>query len=126
MELPHLNKRINDLVDYFCKGNKKEFSSLLNGVSQQRFNRLFIPDPRTNKIPTVPGDIISEILVAYKDVNAEWLMIGEGEMIKENILEDSTNLSKQTFAEDRNSVDIIIKNEIKKLLWKTSPQSFLP
>lgn len=121
MELPHLNKRINDLVDYFCKGNKKEFSSLLNGVSQQRFNRLFIPDPRTNKIPTVPGDIISEILVAYKDVNAEWLMIGEGEMIKENILEDSTNLSKQTFAEDRNSVDIIIKNEIKKAIMENIP-----
>ncbi|HJF70837.1 MAG TPA: hypothetical protein K8V05_08810 [Butyricimonas virosa] len=121
MELPHLNKRINDLVDYFCKGNKKEFSSLLNGVSQQRFNRLFIPDPRTNKIPTVPGDIISEILVAYKDVNAEWLMIGEGEMIKENILEDSTNLSKQTFAEDRNSVDIIIKNEIKKTIMENIP-----
>lgn len=29
MNLPHLNKRINDLVDHFCKGNKKEFSSLL-------------------------------------------------------------------------------------------------
>lgn len=48
-------------------------------------------------------------------------MTGEGEMLRDNILEDSTNLSKQTFAEDRNSVDIIIKNEIKKTIMENIP-----
>lgn len=68
-------------------------------------------------------ETLQKILAQFKDLSANWLLRGEGEMLRDNILEDSTNLSKQTFAEDRNSVDIIIKNEIKKNYYGKHPRN---
>lgn len=121
MELPELNKRLNELVDYFCGGNKKAFSSLLNGISQQKFNRLFIPDPRTGKIPTVPGDVITQIILTYQNINSEWLLVGKGDMLKENISENSANLSKQTISKDRNNIDEVITNKINDIIMENIP-----
>jgi len=66
-------------------------------------------------------ETLQKILAQFKDLSANWLLRGEGEMLRDNILEDSTNLLKQTIAEDRNSVDIIIKNEIKKAIMENIP-----
>ena len=57
-------------------------------------------------------ETLQKILAQFKDLSANWLLRGEGEMLRDNILEDSTNFSKLTFAEDRYSVDIIIIYDI--------------
>ena len=66
-------------------------------------------------------ETLQKILAQFKDLSANWLLRGEGEMLRDNILEDSTNLLKQTIAEERNSVDIIIKNEIKEAIMENIP-----
>ena len=109
MELPSLNKRISELVDYFSGGTKSQFCKKLNGISQQRFNRIFIADPRTGKIPAVPDNILTEIIQTYNTVNAEWLLTGKGEMLK-NISENSETLNIQTPQVpeiDKNETEII-------------------
>lgn len=118
MELPILNKRISELVDYFSEGIKSQFCKKLNGISQQRFNRIFIADPRTGKIPTVSDDILTKIVQSYNTVNAEWLLTGKGTMLK-NIPENSENLTQQTITEERsNSIDELINIRIEKAVME--------
>ena len=83
-ELPELNQRLKDIIDYFCKGNIAEFSRSLDNVSQQRLDRLFKIDKRNNKYPTVPVEIAQSVIKRYP-VNIDWLMNGKGEMLKETI-----------------------------------------
>lgn len=81
MGLPEENKRVKKLIDLYCKGNINQFSKLIN-VSQPRINRLFNLDQRSGKYPIVSFDIAQSIINKFIDVNAEWLLIGEGEMLK--------------------------------------------
>lgn len=98
MELPDLNKRISELVDYFSGGIKSQFCKKLNGISQQRFNRIFIADPRTGKIPAVPDDILTKIINSYNTISAEWLLTGSGSMLK-NISENSETINNTELPE---------------------------
>lgn len=117
MKLPDLNKRISELVDFFSGGIKSQFCKKLNGISQQRFNRIFIADPRTGKIPAVPDDILTEIINSYNTVSAEWLLTGSGSMLK-NISENSENLSKQSENDLRISIDELINKKIEEAVME--------
>lgn len=78
---PHeISQRINTLIFRFCQGNKTLFSKKI-GVSQQRINRLFNIDNRTNKYPKPSDDIIEAILSYYPEVDKVWLLTGDGGII---------------------------------------------
>ena len=82
MELPEINKRVRQLIDYYSGGNVKKFAESLPGVSQQRLNRLFNLDVRTQKYPLVTTDILVAITKMFVDVSPEWLLSGEGEVFR--------------------------------------------
>lgn len=92
-EMPGQNKRVKELVDLYAQGNVSRFVRLLHDagheVSQQKFNRLFNIDTRTEKWPGVPTDVIKAITAAFPEVSYSWLLTGEGQMKEEMIEYDA-------------------------------------
>lgn len=81
MNIPELNKKIKEVVDFKADGSVNKFSAMI-GISQQKVNRLFNIDTRTNKYPAVPSDILMSITESFVEINAEWLLSNRGEMLK--------------------------------------------
>jgi len=79
--LPDLNYRIKLLIEKLADGNVAEFVRMTNISSHQVLNRLFNIDSRTNKYPTPSSNILNNIKIHLKQVNYEWLITGEGEML---------------------------------------------
>ena len=77
--LPEINGRVKTIIDKYSDGNIAEFARSLNGISQQRLDRLFKKDKRNNKYPSVHTEITQAILDKYP-INPNWLMTGEGDM----------------------------------------------
>ncbi len=90
MNIPELNKRILQLVDIKASGSVNKFSKKIN-ISQQKLNRLFILDKRTQKYPSVPTDIIVNISEMFVNINIDWLMTGRGEMFNNQSNENYSN-----------------------------------
>jgi len=80
MKIPELNKRIKQLIDYSTNGVVKKFAESV-GLPQQTLNRLFVIDHRTGKYPLATTEILLKITEKY-DINACWLLNGEGEMLR--------------------------------------------
>jgi hypothetical protein len=80
-DLPELNSRIYKIIQHYTKGNIKAFASRLNKISQQRLDRIFKIDNRTNKYPSVPDDILLEIARVFPEINTNWLLKGNEEML---------------------------------------------
>jgi transcriptional regulator with XRE-family HTH domain len=79
-----MNERIKRFMDY--KGLSP--SELADGINVQRSNITHVLHGRNN-----PGfQFITKMLEAFPDINAKWLLTGEGEMI---IKEEITNEKKQ-------------------------------
>lgn len=81
---PGITKRIEEIIQYYHNGNVNNFSKNIE-ISQQRINRLFNIDTRTNKYPaTVPDDILKAILLKYSDVSERGLIVGDVYLFKDN------------------------------------------
>ena len=80
MKMPELNKRIKQLIDFSTNGVVKKFAESV-GLPQQTLNRLFVIDHRTGKYPLATTEILLKITEKY-DINACWLLNGEGEMLR--------------------------------------------
>lgn len=83
MEMPEINQRILQIIDTYGDRNVKKFAESI-GVAQQTLNRLFNVDTRTNKYPMATTEILVAITRNYVDVDIEWLLLGNGQMIKKN------------------------------------------
>lgn len=84
MQKPDIIKRIENIIENKNNGIVINFAKNIS-ISQQRVNRLFNIDTRTNKYPqTVPNDILSNISIAYPEISTKWLLTGEGEMFYKN------------------------------------------
>lgn len=94
MGMPGKNNRIRELVAKFSNGNVSEFARNI-GIVQQRLDRLFKIDSRTNKFPRVPEDVIEAIKNKYSDVNLIWLETGTGEMLGENAKSENAYLEER-------------------------------
>jgi len=71
----YFNIRLLELIDYL-KENPTSFGDKLESTSGENI-RLITKNEKAN-----PGlNILSEILNKYPQVNARWLLIGEGDMI---------------------------------------------
>lgn len=81
MESPEINKRIKQVIDYKTNGNVKKFAEIIN-LPQQTVNRLFVIDKRTNKYPIATTDILQKISEMYENISPDWLLTGNGEMLK--------------------------------------------
>lgn len=87
--IPDLNARVKQIIDIHTDGNVRKFADIL-GFSQQKVNRLFIPDTRTGKYPSVPIDIVSKITEMFVDINPDWLLNDKGEMYRTKNAENVT------------------------------------
>ncbi|MFV0535951.1 MAG: helix-turn-helix transcriptional regulator [Dysgonomonas sp.] len=85
-ELPPINKRIKLLVDEMSDGNVADFVRLIKFNKHQNFNRMFNIDNRNKKYPQPSADILNCIKINLSQINYDWLLTGEGSMLK------STNL----------------------------------
>jgi len=96
MEIPEINQRIRQIIDFKTNGNVKKFSDLIS-ISQQTLNRLFNLDTRTNKYPVATTDILTSITEMFVDIDSDWLLTGRGEMIKNNTIVNFGNYSVSQF-----------------------------
>lgn len=80
-----IHDRISILVNTFTKGNNSAFARLVNasesGIRTYR-------NSKNNK----PNYVFLERLIKTFDISAEWLMTGEGNMLKNNI--DTTKIKE--------------------------------
>jgi len=109
MEIPKINSRIAEIIDFKSGGSRNKFSESI-GLAQQTINRLFNLDKRTNKYPVATTDILVAITEMYVDVDARWLLTGVGEMLKSDIVTPGTTSNQTADA----TVDKLIK-EVKEL-----------
>lgn len=76
-------QRIKKLVEAKTNGNKKEFATII-GMVQVTFNRY------VNEDRSMSYEVIDAILSAFPEVSAEWLLRGEGEMLKPSSVADTS------------------------------------
>lgn len=89
----NINERIRGIIKYLEISETKFAKEI--GVTQSGINSMF----KRNTEPSYK--LIYAIINAYKFIFAEWLLTGEGNMLK-NISENSENNLKQTSLEERN------------------------
>lgn len=77
-EMPGINKRLLYVIHMKYGTNINRFCKF-SGIVQQRLNRLFITDKRSDKYPTVPADILATVVELYDDVNIHWILTGKGD-----------------------------------------------
>lgn len=74
----NINERISYLVENKANNNKKKFAEMIGFAPQVVSN---IVSGRKSK-PSF--DVLNAIKASFVDVNSEWLLTGEGEMLKED------------------------------------------
>ncbi len=75
-KISEVSERLSYLIDYQTSGNKKKFAESIG----------YKPQVITNMVSgrkTKPSyDVLNAIITTFVDVNADWLLTGEGEMLK--------------------------------------------
>ena len=99
------NERILFMIKHFCKGNKAEFGRRL-GESGQTVNGWL---KRNNGI-----NVLNKIIDGFPEINATWLLTGEGEMLKESPSEELSIAKAEINAVSANDWDAIIKAVTEK------------
>lgn len=91
-----LNNRIKKIREVLCNGSTKEIASKLNISSQAISN--YVRDGYN-----IGREVIENLLIAFPDVDANWLILGRGEML----------LNKNSIDEDSKSVPYFLYKELK-------------
>lgn len=81
---PEATQRLRTLINRYSNGSVRDFANNLEGVSQQRLSRIFNIDGRTRKYPEVSAAIFTQVIRKFPSISMEWLLTGNGEMLKEN------------------------------------------
>ena len=69
------NERINEIREHFCDGNNKIFSKMLAYTEQYASNL-------TKNGKSVGKNVIENLSKTFPDLNINWLLTGEGTMLK--------------------------------------------
>ena len=86
--------RVIKIIEYKqCSTNS--FAEMI-GVKQNTLNQQLTGDRKLSL------DVVRKIISTCNDISAEWLLTGDGKMLK-NISENSENNLKQTISEERNT-----------------------
>lgn len=111
MEMPKINERILQLIDFYSNRSVKKFAESIK-IPQQTVNRLFNIDSRTKKYPVATTELLVAVTEMYVDVDANWLLAGRGAMlIAQNTAEEPADYANKT--EDK--LFAIIKEKDSKI-----------
>ena len=80
--MSEINKRLVDVLEYFFDGNVSEMARK-TGVLQPTLNNIV-----ANRKSKPSADNLTKIANSIESLNSEWLLTGEGEMIKQPIRND--------------------------------------
>jgi hypothetical protein len=109
---PSLNSKIKEVIVAVDGGNVARFSKRLAGISQQRLNRIFNPDNRTGKYPSVPDDVLVSIAKSIPNISMDWLLADKGDMLKVEVEQHQENASKSVaIGRDANGSKINIDSQ---------------
>ncbi len=100
MEMPEINCRVKQLVDYYAGGSVKKFAESIK-IPQQTVNRLFNIDSRTGKYPMATTDLIVAITEMYVGIEPRWLLTGKAPMLREE------NSTATTIERDPRDIELI-------------------
>lgn len=101
--------RVKKIIEYKqCSTNS--FAEMI-GVKQNTLNQQLTGDRKLSL------DVVRKIISTCNDISAEWLLTGDGEMLK-NISENSENLSKQSENDLRISIDELINKKIEEAVME--------
>lgn len=115
METPEINKRILQLIEYYANKSVKKFAENIQ-IPQQTLNRLFNIDSRTGKFPVATTDVLVSITRIYVDVDANWLLSGVGNMLKNGAIIQSIGNKSSNNTQIAGCTDVgILQNEINHL-----------
>lgn len=96
--LPEINGRIKQIIELYTDGNVSKFADII-GFSQQKVNRLFTIDTRTEKFPVATLDIVMKISEMFVNIDPDWLLHGRGKINRE----DNTKNAKIVTVENGNT-----------------------
>lgn len=82
-------QRLQKLIDYYTNGNKRQFAKLV-GTSPQNINTWMARD-------TFDSDLI---LTKCEHINADWLMTGRGDMLRDNTSEPAVETKSEEAPDD--------------------------
>lgn len=118
MEIPKINSRVSQIIEYKNNGNRKKFAETI-GVAQQSVNRLFNVDTRTGKYPVVTTDILIAITEMFVDIDIRWLLTGVGTMLQAENLQETQPIYKLIeVIKELSAENALLKKENSELLKK--------
>ena len=128
MQIPKINARIMQIIDYKSNGNRKKFAETI-GIAQQSINRLFNIDNRTKKYPVATTDMLIAITEMFVDINARWLLTGDGKMLQvDNLQENQLTYNLIQEIKDLSAENALLINKNQACLfrnWCASKTVFL-
>lgn len=111
-------QRIKKLVEAKTNGNKKEFAAII-GIVQVTFNRY------VNEERGMSYEVIDAILSAFPEVSAEWLLRGEGNMLKSNNNLIGSNQGNDNTIEYNNGGNVGVGNTVNVSLPEAGTQKII-
>ena len=111
-------QRIKKLVEAKTNGNKKEFAAII-GIVQVTFNRY------VNEERGMSYEVIDAILDAFPEVSAEWLLRGEGNMLKSNNNLIGSNQGNDNTIEYNNGGNVGVGNTVNVSLPEAGTQKII-
>lgn len=124
----HLNKiskyfeRIMQIADYYGYKNPNDFAkNALNYSSPEKINRL----KNENNKPSI--DILIDISNKFEEISMDWLLKGNGKMIKDDSLslqkndtvkKDDLNKSALEMIRDLSAENALLKDKLKRIKAK--------
>ena len=95
--------RLRKIVDY-------------NGISARQFCiKVGIANGFFDKVKDVGSEKLLKVLKAFPDINAEWLLTGQGEMLKKNVLQGDTALIYKNMLAEKDAEISRLNREIGSL-----------
>lgn len=99
---------IKERVIFYAKANGSSIEKFLKSIGMTYGS--FKGKAKTGALNS---DAIAKIYTMHPDISLEWLLIGEGQMIKEN-KKESLNSDSTTFKEDLNSNELeLLKKDLE-------------
>ena len=79
--MPPINERVRELIDRYSRKSVTDFARRI-GRDYLTIARLFKTDKRNGKYPEPSSGILIAILNMFNEVNPDWLILGNGEMLR--------------------------------------------